>query len=228
MQEMQDRHAGRELLTADAVAQLFHVDASTVYRMAGDGRLPAVKVGRQWRFPADRIARLLEVDEARSSSTVAPVPPSATLDADRAQPVVDVAAELLGVMMVVTDMHGQPLTSVANPCPWFGERAEDPDLVRRCVAEWHSLAEDLEFEPRFRAGSLGFECARAFVRDGAQLVGMVLAGGVAPDDQPADGLYALDPQHRQHVLATLPKVAATLSRVAQTSAATHQPEGVLR
>ena len=35
-----------ELLTATELQELFDLDRSTIYRMAGDGRLPAVKIGR--------------------------------------------------------------------------------------------------------------------------------------------------------------------------------------
>jgi excisionase family DNA binding protein len=35
------------MLTAQQVQDLLDVDASTIYRMAGDGRLPAVRIGRQ-------------------------------------------------------------------------------------------------------------------------------------------------------------------------------------
>lgn len=58
MQERQET-AGQALLSAQQVQDLLHVDRSTVYRMAEDGRLPAIKVGRQWRFPAARIDALL-------------------------------------------------------------------------------------------------------------------------------------------------------------------------
>jgi len=218
MQSMQDRQEQQvSLLTAEHVSRLLHIDASTVYRMAGDGRLPAVKVGRQWRFPADRIARLLDLDAAEPALLRTSTPLASELDSHRAQPVIDVAADLLGVMMVVTDMQGRPITEVANPCAWFAQRGSDPDVVQRCAAEWHALADDLDFDPRFRPGSLGFECARAFVREGSQLVGMVLAGGVAPEESTRDDLFTLDPTQRQHVLATLPKVAATLSRVAHAA-----------
>jgi excisionase family DNA binding protein len=214
MQNMQDaqNRQERQLLTAEDVSRLLHVDASTVYRMASDGRLPAVKVGRQWRFPADRIARLLDVPFGGEASGE-----PATLT-EQAQPVVDVAAELLGVMMVVTDMSGRPVTAVANPCPWFQHRLGSPEgaqLLDRCLAEWRLMADDPDLQPRFHEGALGFECARALVRDGSRLVGMVLAGGVAPDGQPADGRYVLDDGARARVLATLPKVAATLSRSAR-------------
>jgi excisionase family DNA binding protein len=211
-----DRRPG--LLTADEVGRLLDIDASTVYRMAGDGRLPAVKIGRQWRFPAERIARLLEPVTAPTLPPASAPTPGAPIRPDAAQPVVDVAAELLGVMMVVTDMTGRPLTAVANPCPAFEARATDADLITTCTIEWRALAEDLDFEPRFRSGALGFECARAFVRRGPELVGMVLAGGVATEGDTSPGLYALDPDQRRQVLAALPKVAATLSRVASADA----------
>ena len=39
-----------EVLTAGDVASLLRVSEKTVKRMAGDGRLPAQRVGRAWRF----------------------------------------------------------------------------------------------------------------------------------------------------------------------------------
>jgi len=43
------RPEGR-LLTVSEVADLLRINKSTVYRMAKQGRLPATRVGRQWRF----------------------------------------------------------------------------------------------------------------------------------------------------------------------------------
>ena len=43
------------LLTTKDLQELINVDKSTIYLMAEDGRLPAINVGRQWRFPADQI-----------------------------------------------------------------------------------------------------------------------------------------------------------------------------
>ncbi|WP_143448258.1 helix-turn-helix domain-containing protein [Kineosporia sp. A_224] len=206
------------LLSARQVQTMLGVDRSTVYRMAEDGRLPAVKVGRQWRFPADRIEAVLRVDaaprpasgrEPAAAASVTVPAPSTEVAASVAQ----IAADLLGVMMVVTDMDGRPITEVSNPCPWFVERSDDPDLLDACVAEWQQLADDTDFEPRFTAGVLGFECARAFVRSGTSLVAMVLVGGVAPAGSTTTGLYRLDDEGRRRVLAALPKVAATLSRI---------------
>jgi len=210
----------QSLLSARQVQTMLGVDRSTVYRMAEDGRLPAVKVGRQWRFPADRIEDVLRVEAtprplaprgARLSSPASAVQAPST---DVAASVTQISAELLGVMMVVTDMDGHPITEVVNPCPWFAERADDPHLLDACIAEWQQLADDTDLEPRFTPGALGFECARAFVRSGTSLVAMVLVGGVAPAGSTTAGLYALDDIARRRVLAALPKVAGTLSRVA--------------
>jgi excisionase family DNA binding protein len=51
--------AGR-LLTVAKVADLLRINKSTVYRMAKQGRLPATRVGRQWRFRESVLEGLLE------------------------------------------------------------------------------------------------------------------------------------------------------------------------
>ncbi len=210
-QPQQAGEAPRSLLTAHEVQGMLGIDRSTVYRMAEDGRLPAIKVGRQWRFPADRLQQALTGEPAGRAFAPAVLPEPGP-DHETADVVTSVAADLLGVMMVVTDMHGQPVSAVANPCPWFAERADDADILAACTEEWQALADDVDLQPRFREGALGFECARAFIRSGTSLVGMVLAGGVAPIGKRPLGLYALDDDQRRHVIAKLPTVAAALSR----------------
>jgi excisionase family DNA binding protein len=198
---------GQSLLTARQVQTMFGVDRSTVYRMAEDGRLPAIKIGRQWRFRPEEIERLLVASPgaAMLNGTPPALPASAAA-------VVEIAADLLGVMMVATDMHGRPLTDVANPSRWFAARADDPASLADCVVEWKMLADKPDFEPQFHTGQLGFQCARAYIRSGTSLVGMVLAGGVAPPGNDSDELYHLDATQRGRVLTALPKVAAALSR----------------
>lgn len=190
------------LLSARQVQDVLHIDRSTVYRMAEDGRLPAIRVGKQWRFPADDIYAVV--------SAQPPVLNTSPLDPTVASAIAELAGDLLGVMVVVTDMDGHPITPIANPCGWMQQHSGDPQVLATCIAEWQDLAEDHEFEPRFHTGDYGFECARAFVRKGRELVGMVLAGGVTPDHQP--GFYDLDPQGRERVLAALPRVATALSK----------------
>lgn len=49
-----------KLLTVAEVADLLRINKSTVYRMAKQGRLPATRVGRQWRFRESVLEGLLE------------------------------------------------------------------------------------------------------------------------------------------------------------------------
>jgi len=217
MHSMQKMHVtGRpsDLLTADEVESILGVDKSTVYRMAADGRLSALKIGRQWRFPAEPLRTLLE--GAGASPDLSPTPhPGWTggLSSSLVEPVVDLAAHLLGVMMVATDMHGTPVTDVTNPCPWFLEHGDDPEVLAQCIEDWKGLAKNVDFEPRLAMGSHGFECARVFIRDGDRLVGMILAGGVRPIGSDMPGLFEFTDEERQHLIAALPRVAATVSRV---------------
>ena len=52
----QNMHEAQRFFRAEQVSEMLGIDRSTVYRMAENGRLPAMKVGRQWRFPAEHIA----------------------------------------------------------------------------------------------------------------------------------------------------------------------------
>ncbi len=205
------RTVSTELLTAADVSARLGIDRSTVYRMAADGRLGAVKVGTQWRFPADALATVLVDAETPRAPRGTDVPLRVAREA-----VLHAAAPLLGAMMVVTDMEGRFLTDVANPCMWFREHGGDPAVLEACTTQWRRLAGELEFRPRLDVGSHGFACARSFVRDGDKLVGLVVAGGIGPDpdDERAAieaGLHHLDQRARTRLLSELPRVAAAIS-----------------
>lgn len=200
MQSLQalSRHAQRTLLSADEVAARLGIDVSTVYRMAADGRLVARKIGRQWRFPPE----VLGLD-AQEPAAVGALDPAA------ARAAMNVAAELLGVMMVVTDLTGRPVTDVVNPCPRYLS-ADDNERLE-CLDHWAALADTADLGSRFVTGPMGFQCAVAFIRSGDRLVGMVLAGGIAdPAADDTDGLHPLDPAQRSEVIASLPRIAAAL------------------
>jgi excisionase family DNA binding protein len=187
-------------LTSQELQDLINVDRSTVYRMAEDGRLPAVKVGRQWRFPADRIYEQFGLASlGRTSSgagrtiTGSPDGPSAPTVADSAtvrladllrvevaQSVADLIGEVFGTMAVITDMEGRPLTSVANPCGYYVAIADGNGAGEACRNEWHLFASEPHVAPRFVPTHLGFLCARTFVWVDLKPVGMIVVGGVTP------------------------------------------------
>ncbi|MGQ9502873.1 MAG: PocR ligand-binding domain-containing protein [Anaerolineae bacterium] len=185
-----------EMLTARDMQTLLQVDRSTIYRMAEAGQLPAIKVGKQWRFPGDQVERWLRertitrVPGAQmlASSLLDGMPfqdsLAALLPLQCVQLIQDLFAELSGVMMVVTDLEGHPITEVSRPCGLFCAISRVPHAIRMCVASWHTLGATPELEARLLPTSLGLLCARGLVRIGNELKGMVIMGGIAPDDWP--------------------------------------------
>lgn len=51
---------GKAYLTVEEVAARFGVNATTVYRLVKQGKIPAFKVGNQWRFSLDRLEQWAE------------------------------------------------------------------------------------------------------------------------------------------------------------------------
>src|SRR6476660_8370788 len=64
-------------LTTEEVLEYLHVNLRTVYRLIKAGRIPAVRVGRQWRFRKRDIDAWLESQRPRGGARTAPSPPSA-------------------------------------------------------------------------------------------------------------------------------------------------------
>ena len=225
---MQTTHATPAYLTARDVQELIRVDRSTIYRMAESGRLPAIKIGRQWRFPSGAIHEWLGTSADENGRAL---PLSAT------QEIADLFAELYGVMVMVTDIEGNPLTGVSNPCGYFTAVSGEAAALERCVSEWRALGDQYDFEPRLRPSHLGFLCTRAFIRVGNELSGMVISGGIAPADWPPSAaeieaiaiesrvpiatversiadVHRLDLVDQERLLASMPVLAKHLSRIA--------------
>ena len=49
----------RRFMTAAEVADYFHVSLTTVHRLARDGRIPAFRIGRDYRFDRNEIEKLV-------------------------------------------------------------------------------------------------------------------------------------------------------------------------
>ena len=70
-------------LTTDEVLEYLQVNLRTVYRLIKAGKIPAVRVGRQWRFRKADIDAWLEMERSQSVRPVrlSPTPaPAAKLD----------------------------------------------------------------------------------------------------------------------------------------------------
>lgn len=230
------------LLTTRDMQDLLQIDRSTIYRMAESGEIPALKVGKQWRFQAAEVEKWLNASLASSQSTV----PSLPLDSDRdfasliplecLQLIQDAFAEVMGAQLIITRMDGTPITHVSNPCPLFELLAEHDQTHTICREKWQELGQAPNLEPEFIPSLGGLLCARAFVRIGNQLKAMVIIFGVAPEkwtpgrevteqiselvEIPANELentlntvFILSTEQKEKVLVTIRRIAEILSHV---------------
>ena len=55
-----------EFMTVEDVADMLRINKSTVYRMAKGGRIPATRVGRQWRFRLSALEEFLDAGGDRA------------------------------------------------------------------------------------------------------------------------------------------------------------------
>ncbi len=228
------------MLTTKDVQEIINVDRSTIYRMAESGRLPAVKVGRQWRFPADELEAFLA---GGTTIEAEPVEVSVTDLATRllpgiAKPVADLVGSIFGVMVLVTDLDGEPLIEPSNPCGLFVYVHGSPEARARCAATWRDLSSDPHLLPKFRPTPLGFNCARDLIRANGEIIGMVVMGGVAPDSWPPepneivelademhvdaggltdhiDEVYHVSQEDQDWILEYLPAVTSLFSKIAE-------------
>ncbi len=232
-----------EMLNAREMQDLLQVDRSTIYRMAEAGQLPAVKVGKQWRFPGDLVENWLQNQTSApaptfqpASSTAGDVGLASMLPLDCVQLIQDAFAEALGVMLVVTDLDGRPITKVSNPCPFYYLLHDSESGFKICQEKWRELGQAPALEPRFTPGLAGLLCARAFVRIGNELKGMVVVFGIAPSGWPPeaqvvealahkldvpidklhsafDTVYILSQEEQKKVLVTIQRIADVLAHI---------------
>ncbi len=231
-----------DLLTTKQVQALLRVDRTTIYRMVDGGQLPAMRVGKQWRFARTDVERWLhagrsaafaplagglqELSPSRESVFAAPINDGSLMDmlpVACAQAAQDAFADLLGATLIITDMQGRPITKISNPCGFFDAlMAGNPDGLQHCVHTWQQMAGDVALEPKFSLSEMGLMCARGLIRVGAELKGMVVIGGIVSENWPptadqADELAALF--HVQPETVTAHSVAVFhMDRVAQERA----------
>lgn len=178
-----------EFLTTRQLQEILHVDRTTIYRMADDGRIPAVKVGNQWRFPRRSIEGWLKAQSAvgatvHERATAAASDLRHLIPIDCVQRIQDVFADLLGVMLVITDLQGEPVTAPSHACHLFALAERSPTARQRCRQEWAALAQMPDLQPSFSRSHLGLLHARGLIRVGSELKAMLVVSGVAPQPWP--------------------------------------------
>ncbi len=179
-----------ELLTTKELQAILQVDRTTIYRMADSGRLPAIKVGSQWRFPRGQVEAWLHQQSTTIPLSSAQSKASAQADLTRLFPVEcvqliqDSFADALGVMILVTDLEGNLITEPSNACGLFVVAESSPTAHKRCLDLWANLARQPSLAPRFLPSHLGLMCARGLIRVGSEIKAMLVLGGIAPAPWP--------------------------------------------
>ncbi len=178
-----------EFLTTRQLQDILHVDRTTIYRMADDGRIPAVKVGSQWRFPRRSIEGWLKTQSpvgatVQDASVQNGSDLRSLLPVECVQRIQDAFADVLGVMLVVTDLNGRPVTDPSHVCSLFALAERSPAAQQECRQEWAALARQPDLRPSFSRSHLGLLHTRGLVRVGSELRAMLVISGIAPTGWP--------------------------------------------
>lgn len=229
--------------TTRELQDILNIDRTTIYRMADSGKLPAVKVGNQWRFPRRQVQQWMDKQSLPAPAGGEQVASSAVMELRKYLPlecvqlIQDTFADALGVMILITDLHGQPVTLPSNPCGLFRAIEHQPQAQERCLGWWAELARRPSLHPTLIASHLGLLCARGFIRSGKELNGMVIVGGIAPQLWPpspeqleqiahslavepdllqahVDEVYRIDPAQQQQLLGMVQRIADVMTHIA--------------
>ena len=58
---MNPMESGNEILTIKEVSELLKIHQATVYKMIRESRIPAFKIGSDWRFQKDQVVHWIAV-----------------------------------------------------------------------------------------------------------------------------------------------------------------------
>lgn len=183
-----------DLLTTKQLQEILRVDRTTIYRMADSGRVPGIKVGNQWRFSRQQIEAWLQSQSAggpalqpkANGSPASTTDLTALFPIECVQLIQDSFADILDVMILVTDLDGNPITEPSNPCGLFIAAESSPTSQKRCLELWARLAQQPSLAPKFQKSHLGLLCARGLIRVGSGIQAMLVVGGIAPEVWPPD------------------------------------------
>lgn len=236
-------------LTTKQLQEILQVDRTTIYRMADSGRIPGMKVGNQWRFPRTQIETWLKAQspagtvemtgtaQAQTPNGTAKATLADVLPADCVQLIQDTFAETLGVMILITDLDGNPITEPSNPCGLFTAMETSAQAHKRCLQMWADLARVPSLQPTFTRSQLGLMCARGLIRVGLELKGMLVVGGIAPTDWPPseaelqriakdldidpgllqahlNEVFAVEADEQKQILGTVQRIADIMAHIA--------------
>jgi excisionase family DNA binding protein len=117
-------------LTTDEVLEYLQVNLRTVYRLIKAGKLPAVRVGRQWRFRRSDIDAWLEGERVRAPRPASAGPAGLPAPARRRVLVVDDEESIRDLLSKALAMADYEVETAADGATALARvRAQDYDLL---------------------------------------------------------------------------------------------------
>ena len=123
-------------LTTEEVLEYLQVNLRTVYRLIKAGKIPAVRVGRQWRFRKRDIDAWLDSQRSRSSDVLPAVPAPVSRDSRQRVLVVDDEAS-------IRDLLAKTLALAEYDVDTAGDGAAALDRLRERRGSYDLMIADL-------------------------------------------------------------------------------------
>ncbi|MCB9420816.1 MAG: PocR ligand-binding domain-containing protein [Ardenticatenaceae bacterium] len=149
-----------DLLTTKQVQTLLQVDRTTIYRMRKDGRLSAVKLGHQWRFPSQQIRDLLD-GRPLSLEEETPQAEPENLPIYCFQSIQDIFTDITEIGAMMTNLDGEPLTEPSTVCKFCRMMLDSKTGHQACQASWRKMVASPQKEGSFAVCHAGLHYLQA-------------------------------------------------------------------
>ena len=128
-----------DLLTAREVQDILKLDRITIYRMLHDGRLQGKKVGQQWRFAREDVARL--AGSKKYVATQAPASESG-LPVHCIQTIQDLFSDVSRIGSLYVSLEGEAITQISHPCKFCQAILATQSGRKACQESWQGYAQN--------------------------------------------------------------------------------------
>jgi excisionase family DNA binding protein len=164
-----------DFLTTRQTQDILKVDRITIYRMLNDGRLKGTKIGQQWRFSRSDVESLLNgtkllEDTGKPSD-------DGTLPVHCLQTIQDLFTAVSQYSAALSNLQGDLITSMSNPCSFCKLFQTDHDLADICRSSRIKFIEQAQNGEKHFTCHAGLHYAGRFVTSDEGIVGLFLVGG---------------------------------------------------
>ena len=169
------------LLTAQQVEELLKVNRITIYRMLNDGRLKGVKIGQQWRFPANQFDKLLTGSHLKSEEASLEPGKKQAFPTHCVQTIQNLFSDMGQITSITVDQDGNPLTEISHPTAYCAALFQSASGRQLCIESWKKIAQ-LGVLDRWLTCDLGMLYLKLPIHDEGEVIGFLLTGEFAAHD----------------------------------------------